>query len=164
MKASLDRGFGRCQAIRKHSTMIKTYPNRTYDRLVTGPEQEIEKFALIESDGLAGVGDRITTGQIFINKQTPMETNPRVSSTAGDDGPSTSLNQVDPSAIPYKSTPMTYKYPGYSVIDKVFDIKLIANCENLYLFILFYYRFCSQQMRKIKILLKFSFDKRVVLN
>jgi DNA-directed RNA polymerase III subunit RPC2 len=111
-KASIDRGFGRCQVMRKYATMIKSYPNRTYDRLVTGPEQEMEKYSLIENDGLAGVGEKIRDGQVFVNKQSPLETNPRVSSEEGG-------GATDPSAVPFKSAPLTYKYPGFGCIDRV---------------------------------------------
>ncbi len=96
--------------------MIKSYPNRTYDRLVTGPEQEMEKYALIETDGIAGVGDKIKDGQIFVNKQTPLETNPRVGPSSEE---ASAAGPVDPSAVPFKSAPLTYKYPGYGVIDRV---------------------------------------------
>ncbi|KAJ3409998.1 DNA-directed RNA polymerase III core subunit ret1, partial [Chytridiales sp. JEL 0842] len=115
-KASVDRGFGRCQVLRKYSTMIKSYPNRTYDRLVTAPEQEMEKYALIDADGIAGVGEKIKDGQVFVNKQTPIETNPRVGPSSEEGGGASS---TDPSAVPFKSAPLTYKYPGTSVIDKV---------------------------------------------
>ena len=33
-KASLDRGFGRCILMRKYTTMVRRYPNQTYDRIV----------------------------------------------------------------------------------------------------------------------------------
>ncbi|KAJ3316651.1 DNA-directed RNA polymerase III core subunit ret1, partial [Blyttiomyces sp. JEL0837] len=117
-KASLDRGFGRCQVLRKYATMIKTYPNRTYDRLVVPSEQDQlgSKYSLIEGDGLAGVGDKVREGQVFVNKQTPMETNPRVA--ANEDG-SAAHGPVDPTAVPFKLNPITHKYPGVSVIDRI---------------------------------------------
>ena len=30
-KASVDRGFGRCQVMRKMSTLLRKYPNMRYD-------------------------------------------------------------------------------------------------------------------------------------
>ncbi|KAJ1562986.1 DNA-directed RNA polymerase III core subunit ret1 [Cladochytrium tenue] len=107
-KASLDRGFGRCQVMRKYSTMVKAYANRTFDRLVKAPEQEVEKYSSIESDGLVAPGEKISEGSVLINKQSPMETNPRVGDGSG-----------DPSAIPFRNTPMSHKYPGISVVDTV---------------------------------------------
>lgn len=115
-KASLDRGFGRCQVMRKYSSMIKTYPNRTYDRLVSAPEQEIERYGAIGQDGLASPGEKLKEGNVLINKQSPTETNPRVGPSAGVDG---SLGPTDPSAVPFKPTPTSHKYPGISVVDTV---------------------------------------------
>ncbi|KAI8851805.1 hypothetical protein BC829DRAFT_427198 [Chytridium lagenaria] len=113
-KASLDRGFGRCQVMRKYTTMIKSYPNRTYDRLVHAPDTDKEKYEAIDSDGIAAVGERIKEGQTLINKQIPTETAPRVANAEAG-GPS-----IDPSAVPFKSAPTNYKYPGPgSVVDKV---------------------------------------------
>ncbi|KAI9326598.1 hypothetical protein DFJ73DRAFT_954860 [Zopfochytrium polystomum] len=109
-KASLDRGFGRCQVMRKYSTMVKAYPNRTFDRLLAAPEQETEKFGAIDGDGLAAPGEKIKEGMVLINKQTPSETNPRV--VAGPDGPGGN-------AVAYRNTPLSHKYPGTSVVDSV---------------------------------------------
>jgi DNA-directed RNA polymerase III subunit RPC2 len=110
-RASLDRGFGRCQVLRRYGTMIKSYPNHTYDRLVNAPVDPQsgtipEKFSALEADGIAGVGDRLKPGMVYINKQTPTDTSPRVHSSE-----ETTARDADPSAIPYKSTPMTFKYP-----------------------------------------------------
>lgn len=116
-KASLDRGFGRCHVLRKYSTMIKSYPNQTHDRLADKLYDEegkvVQKHALLEDDGIAGIGQRITPGQVIFNKQTPSETiqrPPGVDSASGN---------VDPGAIPYKTTPVSYKLPGDSVVDQV---------------------------------------------
>ena len=32
-KASVDRGFGRCQVMRKHVALMKRYANGTFDRI-----------------------------------------------------------------------------------------------------------------------------------
>jgi DNA-directed RNA polymerase III subunit RPC2 len=107
-KASLDRGFGRCQVLRRYSTMIKNYPNRTYDRLVFPKTETMEfKYEILEEDGIAGVGERIKNGHVYINKQTPIETSSRV----GID--------VDPNSVAFKNTPMIFKYPGEASIDAV---------------------------------------------
>ncbi|KAH6566835.1 hypothetical protein BASA60_009324 [Batrachochytrium salamandrivorans] len=82
-KASVDRGYGRCQVMRKSSTMIKSYPNQTFDRLadpaldpVTGQVQE--RYDILDDDGICAVGERVYPNQIIINKQSPTETSPRV--------------------------------------------------------------------------------------
>ena len=114
-KASVDRGFGRCQVMRKFSSMIKSYPNSTFDRLVDAQVDpvtgnKIFKHNILDADGLAGVGERVYSGQVLVNKQTPIETSVRA--TAG-----SSVGEV--SNIEFKSTPITYKYPGDGVIDRI---------------------------------------------
>jgi DNA-directed RNA polymerase III subunit RPC2 len=110
-KGSVDRGFGRCQVFRKYVTSLKSYPNGSEDKL-RGPDVEegvpIAKHALIQSDGLAAVGEKISQGEVFINKEVP---NAAYSTgiTGSDVGrPST-----------YTPAPMTYKLPDPSYIDKV---------------------------------------------
>ncbi|KND03406.1 DNA-directed RNA polymerase III core subunit RET1 [Spizellomyces punctatus DAOM BR117] len=121
-KASVDRGFGRCQVMRKFSTMIKSYPNQTYDRLADRGEDEhgnvLEKFDILDDDGIAGVGERVYTGQIVINKQSPVETAPRVA-PATEGGEHGHFMGADPTAVQYKSAPTSFKYPGDAVIDQV---------------------------------------------
>ncbi|KAJ1340991.1 hypothetical protein BSLG_004464 [Batrachochytrium salamandrivorans] len=127
-KASVDRGYGRCQVMRKSSTMIKSYPNQTFDRLadpaldpVTGQVQE--RYDILDDDGICAVGERVYPNQIIINKQSPTETSPRVTAPAGgsdDEGTTQMLGRaVDPLSIPFKNTPMSFKYPGDAVIDQV---------------------------------------------
>jgi len=95
--------------------MIKSYPNRTYDRLAdpqTGddvPKALRMRQDALDMDGIAAPGEKLENGMIFINKQSPTETSPRVGGSAS-----------EPVAIPYKSAPLTYKYPGEAVVDKVF--------------------------------------------
>ncbi|KAJ3145756.1 DNA-directed RNA polymerase III core subunit ret1 [Geranomyces michiganensis] len=125
-KASVDRGFGRCQVMRKFSTMIKSYPNQTYDRLADRAEdaygQVLEKYDILDDDGIAAVGERIKTGQVVINKQSPTETSPRVAPMAGGDDAAAGgqfMGATDPSTISYKASPTTFKYDGDAVIDQV---------------------------------------------
>jgi DNA-directed RNA polymerase III subunit RPC2 len=116
-KASVDRGFGKCHVMRKFSTMIKSYPNQTFDRLVdplTKEDGTIDhKYAALDMDGIAAVGSRITSGQILINKQIPTETIQRPVGGASASG------ATDSASIPFKNAPMTYKYPGDAVVDQV---------------------------------------------
>ncbi|KAI8822500.1 uncharacterized protein EV422DRAFT_613711 [Fimicolochytrium jonesii] len=121
-KASVDRGFGRCQVMRKFSTMIKSYPNSTYDRLADrmydAQGEVIEKFEILDDDGIAGVGERIYTNQIVINKQSPTETAPRVAPVS-DAGGAEIRNNNESLEVTYKSAPSVFKYPGDAVIDQV---------------------------------------------
>ncbi|KAI8909987.1 hypothetical protein DFJ77DRAFT_433179 [Powellomyces hirtus] len=122
-KASVDRGFGRCQVMRKFATMIKSYPNQTYDRLADRAEdaygQVLDKYEILDDDGIAGVGERIHTGQVVINKQSPTETAPRVAPMADAAEHGQFMGSTDPTTISYKAAPMTFKYDGDAVIDQV---------------------------------------------
>ena len=64
-------------------------------------------------DGLAGVGERVDPGDVYINKQSP--TNANDNSFTG-----------QAATVPYKNTPMTYKSPVAGQIDKV----MITDTEN----------------------------------
>ncbi|KAJ3113763.1 DNA-directed RNA polymerase III core subunit ret1 [Phlyctochytrium bullatum] len=112
-KASIDRGFGRCMVMRKFSTQVKAYPNRTYDRLTHDATGESARHEVIEKDGIAGVGERIREGHILISKEIPTETSPRAPNEAGG-------GATDPGSVLFKPAPVTYKYPGTgSVVDSV---------------------------------------------
>ena len=110
-KGSVDRGFGRCQVFRKYATNLKSYSNGTRDRL-KGPDIDngaaIRKHALLDHDGLAAVGEKVNSGEVFINKITPE--NALSSGITGSDagGP-----------VNYIPSPQTYKLPDPSYIDKV---------------------------------------------
>ncbi|KAL1954842.1 hypothetical protein VTO42DRAFT_530 [Malbranchea cinnamomea] len=110
-KGSVDRGFGRCQVFRKYATNLKSYSNGTRDRL-KGPDIEngvpIRKHALLDHDGLAAVGEKVNSGEVYINKITPE--NALSSGITGSDagGP-----------VTYIPSPQTYKLADPSYIDKV---------------------------------------------
>ncbi|KAJ7482266.1 hypothetical protein B0H11DRAFT_2022402 [Mycena galericulata] len=113
------RGYGRCQVLRKNATLIRKYPNGTYDRLADAPPDEnnpgqvAKKYDIIQLDGLAGVGERVDPGDVYVNKQSP--TNATDNSFNG-----------QAASVPYKNTPMTYKSPVAGNIDKI----LISDTEN----------------------------------
>ncbi|OCB85858.1 beta and beta-prime subunits of DNA dependent RNA-polymerase [Sanghuangporus baumii] len=116
-KASLDRGYGRCQVMRKYATLIRKYPNGTFDRLADAPLDEKgqvqRKYDIIQSDGLAGVGERVDPGDVYVNKQTPANANDN-----------TFTGQA--AGVAYKNAPMTYKSPVPGNIDKV----MLTDTEN----------------------------------
>ena len=75
-KASCDRGFGSCQVFRKLSTVLRTYPNNSHERvgdpiidITTGVN--IKKHALLDGDGMARVGEKMHSGEVYVNKQIP---------------------------------------------------------------------------------------------
>lgn len=113
-KASLDRGYGRCQVLRKYATLLRQYPNGSYDRLADppvhpdDPNTVQEKYEVLDKDGIASVGERIKPGQVYINKQMP-------TNTSSDIG----VNSRDPTANAYKNAPMSYKSGMEGYVDKV---------------------------------------------
>lgn len=81
--------------LRKYATSIKKYPNQTYffffdykiiyidiysyDRIVAPPEEigsslRGKRYEKLDSDGIISPGERISPGDIYINKQTPLNT------------------------------------------------------------------------------------------
>ena len=105
-KGSVDRGFGRCQVFRKYSTTLKKYANGTQD-LIRLADPGSKKHTKLEADGLGAVGEQLHSGDTYINKVTPMNSNS--SGISGSDGPPTS----------FKPTPMSYKLPDPAYIDKI---------------------------------------------
>ena len=109
-KASCDRGFGRCQVYRKYSSILRKWANGMEER-VGDPIKEhgvnIKKHALLDDHGLAHVGEKVSNGEVFIMKQTPV--NPQVTAGIG----------ADWGVGEYKDTPLTYRLPDPSYIDKV---------------------------------------------
>lgn len=78
-RASIDRGFGRCMLVRRTPTELKRWSNGAMDRLYAGPEVfsnnppfSIKRLHAIDSDGLARIGSRLTNGDVYINKYTPI--------------------------------------------------------------------------------------------
>ena len=110
-KASVDRGFGRCQVFRKYSTILRKWANgleeRVGDPLRDQNGDVIKKHALLDEHGLASVGERVQAGEVYIMKQTPL--NPSIGNGIGSDW----------GVGEYKDTPMTYRLPDPSYIDKV---------------------------------------------
>jgi DNA-directed RNA polymerase III subunit RPC2 len=111
-KSSLDRGFGRCTVLKKFQSYIKQYNATTYDRLLRPSADSSgalpKKFEILEEDGLAGVGCQIESGQIYINRQEPI--NKRNDPSAA---------QTASIAQEYRSAPLTFKSSEPAVIDKV---------------------------------------------
>lgn len=116
-KASVDRGFGRCQVFRKYPTILRKWGNGLEER-VGDPTKEngvnITKHALLDDHGLAHVGEQVSSGEVFIMKQTPVD--PHGTSAIGSDW----------GTGDYKDAPLTYRLPDPSYIDKV----MVSCMEN----------------------------------
>jgi DNA-directed RNA polymerase III subunit RPC2 len=100
-KASCDRGFGRCQVMKKSSHVLKTYANGTSDRVNAAALKVDEPtHQAIGADGIAQVGARINKDDVVILKSIPQDTA----------GAQTNI---------YKDKPEKEKLPDCSYIDKV---------------------------------------------
>lgn len=105
--------------LRKNATLIRRYPNGTFDRLADAPVDETtgtvaKKYDIIQTDGLAGVGERVDPGDVYINKQTPTNANDNT------------FSSTSSSSVAYKNSPMSYKSPVPGNIDKV----MITDSDN----------------------------------
>ena len=119
-KASVDRGFGRCQVFRKYVTNLKLYASGSKDTVLQADKENgvsIKKHALLDDDGLANVGVKISAGDVYINKFVPDNAN---SSGVGSDSAS---NGSGSSLLPQ---PQTYRLADPSYIEKV----LVSEVES----------------------------------
>ncbi|ODV63615.1 DNA-directed RNA polymerase III core subunit RET1 [Ascoidea rubescens DSM 1968] len=109
-KSSIDRGFGRCQTFRKETILLKRYSNHTKD-IIAGVRVDengdpIWEHAVLGPDGIAEVGVRVESGQIYANKSIPISSGN--SSIGGPSGQTT-----------YKESPYIYRAPEPSYVDQV---------------------------------------------
>ncbi|ODQ80571.1 hypothetical protein BABINDRAFT_160834 [Babjeviella inositovora NRRL Y-12698] len=112
-KASLDRGFGRCQVLKKNTTVLKRYPNHTKD-IVAGMRVDengdpVFQHQSLGPDGLGEVGMRVETGQVYVNKHVPTNAGESVLGQP----------QAHQPIEEHRETPVTYRAPEPSYIDQV---------------------------------------------
>lgn len=122
-KAAIDRGFGRCMVLRKHQTSIRRYANGALDRTCGPPDpscftdgeddKRYKRFRAIDQDGICMVGEKIESGSIMVNKESPMDT---TSNTGTDLGLNVGMSM---SNVQYKPTPMSYRGQAPYHVDKV---------------------------------------------
>lgn len=112
-KASIDRGYGRCQTVRKTTTHLKRYPNHTKD-IVSGMRVDDEGNPIfphksLGPDGLGEIGARVENGQIYVNKCVPTNAGESV------------LGQPEAveGAESHRETPAYYRAPEPSYVDQV---------------------------------------------
>ena len=130
-KGSVDRGFGRCQVLRKYPVQLKQYANGSKD-IIKPPDTEngvsIKKHALLDADGIANVGEKVIQGEVILNKFVPdnanssglSETNSQTNGIVGNGGGagSTALTSTTTSKA-FLPQAQTYRLPDPSIIDKV---------------------------------------------
>ena len=115
-KASIDRGFGRCQVLRKNTVNLKRYPNHTKDILtgmrVDDNEEPIFPHKSIGVDGLGEVGTKLENGQVYVNKCVPTNAGESVLGNTNTDASSQGGES-------HRETPAYYKGPEPSYVDQV---------------------------------------------
>ncbi|KAJ1404399.1 RNA polymerase Rpb2, domain 7 [Sesbania bispinosa] len=75
-KSSLDRGFGRCIVMKKYTVINQKYLNGTSDRILR-PNRTADtagRMQILDDDGLAAPGEILKPNDIYINKQSPIDT------------------------------------------------------------------------------------------
>jgi len=128
-QASVNRGLGRCIVFKKFMCSFKTFPNGMSERTMPPPDPDkapqagrrgapkappvqMQKFRLLDEDGICQVGERLDNGDVLVNKYTPINTR--------DDIGGLDPNTMPPSA--YRPSPMYYKGPsghGNTYVDRV---------------------------------------------
>ncbi|KAG9393984.1 RNA polymerase Rpb2, domain 6 [Carpediemonas membranifera] len=117
-KGSLDRGYGRCLAVRKQVTTLRQYPDSSVDVLAGRPveyaqlPERFEKYSAIDADGLAPAGSRLApTGTVIIHKRSP-------ETIGGDIFPA---SEAPAAAAPreYRDASVEYRGPVTSHVDKM---------------------------------------------
>ncbi|MED6179430.1 DNA-directed RNA polymerase III subunit 2 [Stylosanthes scabra] len=110
-KASLDRGFGRCIVMKKYNVICQKYANGTSDRILR-PNRAADSSArhqILDDDGLAAPGEIIKPSDIYVNKQSPIDTRSSITGSAA------SLPDSK-----YRSSAQSFKgQQGGEVVDRV---------------------------------------------
>ncbi|ABN64995.1 DNA-directed RNA polymerase III [Scheffersomyces stipitis CBS 6054] len=112
-KSSIDRGFGRCQVVRKNTIQLKRYPNHTKD-IVSGMRvdedgEPIFPHKALGPDGLGEIGARVENGQVYANKFVPTNAGESV----------LGHNEQMAGAESHREAAAYYKGPEPSYVDQV---------------------------------------------
>lgn len=111
-KASIERGFGRSLILKTMTDEVRRYANGAMDRIlvppVIGTNPSLKKFHAVDKDGISYVGSMVSSGDVIVNKETP-------------------VNKVDliadPHSLPdeaFKSSYSAFKGPNPSQISRVY--------------------------------------------
>lgn len=119
-KAALDRGFGRCFTIKRSAVALKSYEKSGLRDLIAPPAASDSagakagpttrglghRFSKLDEDGLVQVGAKVEDGFVLANRLSP----------AGD---SQDKFGVEEAQVKYKPSPVCYKNPVSSYVDRV---------------------------------------------
>lgn len=142
-KASIDRGFGRCLIHKKQVVSLKRYTNQSYDK-VMGPmldaktKKPIWRHEILDTDGIAGPGERVDNKQVLVNKYSPIVTEAMAKTTPGQ---AENKNEM-------RETPLIYRNPVEASVEKVM---ITSNNDDAFLI-----KLLMRQTRRPEIGDKFS--------
>ena len=123
-KAAIDRGFGRCMVLSKYQTSVRRYANGTMDRTCGPPDPAVftdgeddkryARYKAIDQDGICRVGEKLESGSIMVNKESPTDT------TTNPGGADLGVNMgISMANVDYKPSGMSYRKPMACHVDKV---------------------------------------------
>lgn len=109
-KASIDRGFGRCQVFRKNVIQLKHYANGTLEELGVRDKSRAEttQVNVSDHDGLPEPGSRLYQNDTYMVKKVPLDP-AQITTGVGTDVANKSYGTVE----------MAYKLPDPCMVDKV---------------------------------------------
>ncbi|KAL1363684.1 hypothetical protein AAHE18_03G165200 [Arachis hypogaea] len=108
-KSSLDRGFGRCIVMKKYTVICQKYANGTSDRILRPNRADSSsRQQILDDDGLAAPGEIIKPNDIYVNRQSPIDTRSNIIGSAA--------NLPDSK---YRSSAQSFKGHGGEVVDRV---------------------------------------------
>mmetsp|Transcript_89509 Transcript_89509/g.186995 ORF Transcript_89509/g.186995 Transcript_89509/m.186995 type:complete len:1198 (-) Transcript_89509:105-3698(-) len=141
-RAALDRGFGRCHVMRRTLVPLAAYQNGTKDMLAPppavdtakrGPKGMHARYRALGEDGMVCPGEKVEDTMVLAHKVSPTETKEFV--------------RMDGEAT-YRATPVCYKNPVSSYIDRVI---LTTDGEGMTI-----YKIVTRQTRRPEIGDKFA--------
>ncbi|CAE7924939.1 rpc2, partial [Symbiodinium sp. KB8] len=142
-RAALDRGFGRCFVMRRQGVQMAAHGNGTTDLLAPPMEKHGKvgqkkgrnaKLAVLDEDGMVRPSEKVEDGFLLANKISPVETK--------------ALHDLSTVDIKYKATPVNYKNPVSSYIDRVL---LTTDAEGMKV-----YKIITRQTRRPEVGDKFA--------
>lgn len=142
-RAALDRGFGRCFVMRRQGVQMAAHGNGTTDLLAPPIEKHGKvgqkkgrnaKLAVLDEDGMVRPSEKVEDGFLLANKISPVETK--------------ALHDLSTVDIKYKATPVNYKNPVSSYIDRVL---LTTDAEGMKV-----YKIITRQTRRPEVGDKFA--------
>lgn len=148
-RAALDRGFGRCYVMRRTSVPLVTHPNGSSDKLAPPPSSALSdpqegrskgisrnqnlRYGCLDDEGIVQTASKVEDGFLLAYKISPTETK--------------DYTQTD-EQLKYRATPVTYKNPVSSYIDRVI---LTADGEGMTV-----YKLITRQTRRPEVGDKFA--------